>query len=238
MKPFYLLPLVVLLPALSPAQDLSDSAPIAATNGALREMTLFTNDDIPALRPLKWEKGGDLINGRISEKKLHRMRKSTEEIVFFLQDSCLAGSYIFRWHGEYSAERTGPGWMTRFGLKGDFYCDSSYGNISDKRIGTLRILSNDMSPLLGRFAVNNKAFLTVKAVAAVKDNGQYFEFTIEGEEAAPQRVKALLVAARPDQLPYTLVTRKEYLEEARTELVNDRNRMVADLKEKIPLRSA
>jgi len=90
-------------------------------------------------------------------------------------------------------------------------------------------MANDLSPLLDHLVVNNTDFLTIQPATA--GHSEYFEY-----EAATGKIKYWLVTTAHNQLPYTPLSRKEYLQEARTELKNKRDQIVTDLKQRMPVR--
>jgi hypothetical protein len=92
-------------------------------------------------------------------------------------------------------------------------------------------MANDLGPLLDHLVVNNTDFLTIQPAAAGRSDCQYFEY-----ETATGKIKYWLVTAVHNQLPYTPLSRKEYLQEARAELKNKRDQIVADLKQRMPVR--
>ena len=99
----------------------------------------------------------------------------------------------------------------------------------------LTITANDLQPLLGHLAVGHQQFLTMEISPAAKNGGQYFEYTgMDGNVT----VKRWLITTGVDQLPYVAVTRKEYLRAAKIELAARRAAIIAEVKEKVPVRPA
>jgi len=97
----------------------------------------------------------------------------------------------------------------------------------------LTITANDIQPLLGHLAVGHQQFLTMDISPAVKNGGQYFEYTgMDGNVT----VKRWLITTGIDQLPYVAVTRKEYLRAAKIELAGAKATVVAAVKEKVQVR--
>jgi hypothetical protein len=186
-----------------------------------------------------WEKEKDLVNGHISHSKLSRMQHVTKAIMSLLQDSCIAERYCTPvWHGEYFSEKTSPGPHMKFGVSCHFFDQKAH----------LTIMANDIGPLLDHLVVNNQDFLTIKPIVSVKNDCAYFEYdtnnTGDTETAGTKtlRSKSWLVitsdTAGKMKLPYSPVTRKEYLQEARKEINSNKNRIIEDLKHKMPVHSA
>jgi len=163
-----------------------------------------------------WEKQQDHINGRIARTTLDKMRYTTESLAGFLQDSALSiEQYSPVWHGEYFPERSGVASLTRFGLSCSFY------GADGRNKADLLIMANDISPMLGSIVVNNKNFSTLKPAASTNEPTRFW-----------------LVTAGDDHLPYTPISRKEYLQEAIAELAATKEDLISRLKTQIPIRSA
>jgi len=163
-----------------------------------------------------WEKEKDHLNGRIARTTLDRMRLTTETLAGFLQDSALSiEQYSPVWHGEYFPEKSGVASLTRYGLSCSFYGADGH-NKAD-----LLIMANDISPMLGSMVVNNKKFSTVRPAIS-----------------ANEPVRFQLVTTDNDHLPYTPISRKEYLQEATADLAATKEDLISRLKAQIPIRSA
>lgn len=163
-----------------------------------------------------WEKQQDHINGRIARTTLDKMKLTTETLAGFLQDSALSiEQYSPVWHGEYFPEKSGVASLTRFGLSCSFYGADGH-NKAD-----LLIMANDISPMLSTIVVNNKKLSAIRTTTP-----------------SNEPIRFQLVTADNDHLPYTPISRKEYLQEATADLTGTRQEMISRLKAQIPIRSA
>jgi hypothetical protein len=217
MKQFYsLLALAFFFPHFTIAQYIADND--AAIHPLLRH-------EVPV--PRSWEKEQDLVNGHISNSQLSKMKAVTTNLITFFHDSCLTDEQLTPlWHGEYYSEKNSSVTQKKFGAICNFY----------EQKARLSIVANDISPLLDHLVVNNQDFLTIQPVTSVKNNSPYWEYTSDG--APSLFTKVWLVTTGDGQLPYTPVSRKEYLQEARAELTAIRNNVIATWKQKIPVRPA
>jgi Sec-independent protein translocase protein TatA len=223
MKHFYaLLVLFFIFPSLSPAQYSAKSINVS---------TVLTSGEVPVLpSSQKWEKRQDLVNGHISKSKLTRMKNVTDALVSFLHDSCIfEGGYNPLIQSAYFPENTGSGPLMKFGVQFNF----------DDKKARLTIMANDISPLLGHLSVNNQDFFTITIPTTIKSDCPYYEYSAGADDTEERSslTKTWLVTTGNHQLPYTVVTRGEYLREARTELTGIRNGIIADIKQKAPVRS-
>jgi hypothetical protein len=175
----------------------------------------------------EWQKEEDRILGHIRATRLAAMKNTTSSIMSLFHDSILTQGVNPVWHGEYfSAAKDGP--QVHFGVRCAFNNEDNTTSDND-----LTVFANDLSPLLGNLSVNGNNYTTVKAGTTVRGN-QYFEFDMAGD----LHVKAWLVTADSAALPYTPVTRKEYLDQARKELEGLKDVVIADVRGKIPVRTA
>jgi hypothetical protein len=169
----------------------------------------------PARTPREWVKEEDHVNGRIPRTKLAKMQNAADAMVAFLQDSCFSeGSFSPLWHGEYFSEK--------FGIQ----CRS------EDNSSRLAIMANDMSPLLRYLTVNGKEIAGIRPADGVQKDCPYIEYETEDH----LHIITWLVTDRTGLLPYIPVTRREYLQEARAELNNIRNGIIASIKLKTPIR--
>jgi hypothetical protein len=188
----------------------------------------------PAKPAAQWQKEKDLVSGRIGKGQLTKMKAATDALVRFLQDSCLAGTSLQPlYRGEYFAE------------KGTSNLNLKFGNAN------LHILINDFSPLFGHMAANHRDYLVMTPVVANRNGCVYFE---PGARFAPasmdsrsapasmdsssSNTRCWLVTAKPDELPYIPITRKEYLQQVQTDLSATKAQVVAALKVKYAIRPA
>jgi hypothetical protein len=205
-------------------------------------------DDSTKNRPsIHWKKADDEINGKISKIQLAKLKATTETLHTVLQDSIFGAIGLESvWHGEYTANKTGA--VINYGI----YCD--FASTSD-RVATdapagLSITINDFSSLVGHVTLANKDFMTLPIAKGVRNECPYFEFRGEavsdntasrnaasGNAHTPNR-NSWLVTARPDVLPYTPITRKEYLEISIDGLNDNKAHIIADVKGRTPVASA
>jgi hypothetical protein len=220
MKPFYTLLLLFALPLLSPAQDLAVNN-FPATGPTVPTMVSVISQ--------QWVKEADQVKGSIGRSQLAKMKTVTTALVSFLKNSCFSSdSYSPLWHGEYFSARSSAAPLAVFGVDCRFAPDQK---------AELTITANDIAPLLGHLEMGGHHFLTMDMTAAAKNGALYFEQNGTQEDGST-KVRRWLITTGNDRLPYTPVTRKEYLQEARTEVTAIKNSIVADWKQRMPIRSA
>ena len=231
-----------LLPGVSSAQDLAFNI-----EGSFYHATTVKTSAVgtTAVRA-DWSKEEDLVDGSISRAKLAKMKEVTSALVDFLKDSCLGlGSYRSAWHGEYFSAQNSPGGQLKFGMTCRF----------TEQNADLSITANDIQPLLDQVVVNGQHFLTMRiadgggsgvlsftegaAGSGASAAGSGASAAGSGEAAGSGvQTKMWLVTAGNGRLPFTPVSRKEYLVAAKAELTAMVNSIVAGWKLKVPVRSA
>ena len=173
-----------------------------------------------------WQKDNDLIIGHIRGNRLAAMKNTSANIVAFLHESVLTDASL-NWHGEYfPAVNGGP--QVHFGVRCIFNNEDNTTSDND-----LTVFANDLSPLIAHLTVNGTDYTTLKGFTGAQ-GGSRFEFDVENG----LHVKAWLIASDSTTLPYIPVSRKEYLDQARTELEALKEVVVADTRGKIHVRSA
>jgi hypothetical protein len=223
MKQFYaLLSLAFFLPAVCPAQDLAaTNTPVTKNYNWNTRPDSTISREAASHQTQQWDREEDVVNGRIGKAQLSKMKGVNEALIAILRDSCISdGTYNPTWHGEFFSEKTSPGPVLKFGVQCNYTADAH-----------LSIIANDISPLLDHLVVNNTDLLTIQPALAAHSDCRYFEY-----ESTAGKSRYWLVTTAPNLLPYTPVTRKEYLQEARTELKNKKDAIIADLKQKMPVR--
>jgi hypothetical protein len=205
-------------------------------------------DDSTRNKPsIHWKKADDQVNGKINKIELAKLKATTETLHTLLQDSIFGATGLESvWHGEYTADKTGA--LINYGI----YCDftSTADGVATSAPAGLNVTINDFSSLVGHVTLANKDYMTLPIATGVRNECPYFEFradaasdnaasgsTASGNAHTPNR-NSWLVTARPDVLPYTPITRKEYLEISIDGLNDNKARIIADVKGRTPVASA
>ena len=189
------------------------------------------DDDSTKNKPtVHWKKADDESNGKFSKVQLAKLKTITETLQTLLQDSALRTAGLESvWHAEYSADKAGN--LINYGID----CEFGSANAS----AGLAVTINDFSSLVGHITIDNKDYMTLPVTAAVRNQCPYYEFqggTTPENVHTPDR-RSWVVTARPDVLPYMPITRKEYLEISIGWLGDTKAQIIADVKQRTPVRS-
>lgn len=177
-----------------------------------------------------WKKADDEINGRFNRPELTKLRTAAETLHTLLEDSALRTAGLESvWHAQYSADKAGN--LINYGIECDFASANEPANLT--------VTVNDFSSLVGHITLDNKDYMTLPANRAVRNQCPYYAFpggTTPENVHTPNR-NSWVVTARPDMLPYIPVTRKEYLEISIAWLGDTKAEIIADVKQRTPVRS-
>jgi hypothetical protein len=100
----------------------------------------------------------------------------------------------------------------------------------------LSIMANDLGPLMDQIVVNGQHFLTMQVPTSNGDGVlHYADLATDGSGV---QTKMWLISSKKGRLPFTVVSRKEYLIAAKAELTGMVNSIVAGWKMKAPVRPA
>ena len=116
-QPIFMIRLCILAILLISANPIHTSAQDLAVN--LKSVTpafIAGTTPTPAKPAAQWQKEKDLVSGRIGKGQLIKMKAGTDALVRFLQDSCLAGTFLQPlYRGEYFAEKGTSNLNLKFG---------------------------------------------------------------------------------------------------------------------------
>lgn len=170
-----------------------------------------------------WKPESPRINGRIGKKQLAGMQQLTQSIADFFKESVLSDNISIPT------------------LSADYYGDKNSNtrfrftiNCNWKQEGSLTVTANNLSDLLAPLYINNKEYITIQAPTAIRNECPYFETDSPGKTST----KTWMITTGNNQLPYTAITRKEYLQEAKAELSGIIGKITATVQHNMPVRSA
>ncbi len=222
------------------AQNLADNKTPSRVNNTLpvsipgdgdnRSVPAHPANEDPKKAPVRlapWQKADDQTNGNITRVSLAKLKATNTSLVSFLKDSCLADSTLHPvWHGEYTADKPDKKATTvnlSYGIRCIFQQSSS-----------LSIMANDLSPLLKHIEVYSQDYTALVVIPTVRNECPHFEPVAT---TPTTKSKFWLITARPDELPYTVLTRKDYLEKVIASLNTVKQHIIADVKQKAPTRT-
>ena len=219
-----------LLPFLCSAQDLATNNHDTNRQNAVAAAEPAHNHAMLAAETTDsrsdWSKEEDRVLGSISKSKLLKMKGVTNALVDFLKDTCIGeGVYNPIWHGEYFSGKNSPGAQLKFALTCHF----------PDQDAELSITANDVQPLLDEIVVNGQHYMTVRVPSKITDNGIYYA---DAADSGTGQTKMWLISNDKNRLPFIAVSRKEYLNQARAELMSMVNSIIAGWKMKVPVRPA
>ena len=183
-----------------------------------------------------WNKQDDQVTGSINRDILARMKTINNQLIGFLYDSCLDGpAHHGSWHGEFRSDKS-DSTGSRFGIKCSF-----------PAAATLEITANNLSPLMRPVTVYGHEYNALIPTKTVRNGCPYFEPPYQaegamvvairtGEKNAPQ-INTWLVTAHTGDLPYTPMSRKEFLGAMSISLKANKDALIGTIKEKNHVRT-
>lgn len=146
------------------------------------------------------------------------------------------------WCGAYYSNKGNVFPLYKYEMRAGFYT-GPIGNLNEEpgKEARFAITANDLSVLQQGFELNGNSYLSIRPLKALYQGILCTTFTNEKEEGdaeAPGRLTRAWLVSYADQLPYTPISRREYLETAKKEIVSDKDRLKEDLKQRIPVKTA
>lgn len=230
---------ILACPCFIHAQNLADNkAPAPRTNNNLPVSIPADGDNKPTpvsptnedpkkapARLAPWQKAEDQTNGSINRISLAKLKATNTSLVSFLKDSCLADPALHPvWHGEYTADKADKKAAT-VSLSYGIRCNFTQSSI-------LSIMANDLSPLLRHIEVYGQDYTALVVIPTIRNECPHFE-----PAASTTKTKLWLITTTSDELPYTVLTRKDYLEKVIVSLNTTKQHIIADVKQKAPTRT-
>jgi len=195
----------------------------------------------PVLQDLKWQKQEDYTESRLPAKLYGEMKKIVGSLSSWLQLGCtdaLEGSPV--WCGAYFSNKGNAVPLYKYEMRAGFY-NGQAGNLNDEpgKEGRFVITANDLSSLQQPFEINGNAYLSVRPLRLVYQGIRCDSFSTEKEEGESQgRLTRSWLVSYAESLPYTLISREEYLEAAKKEIHADKDKLKEELRQRIPVKTA
>jgi len=195
----------------------------------------------PILQGAQWQKQEDYAEQHLPGKQFGEMKKIVSSLASWLQLACTDSlTCTPAWCGAYFSNKTNAFPLFKYEMRAGFYA-GDVGNLHGEpgNEGRFVITANDLSVMQQTFQLNGSPYLSIRPSASLYQGILYNEFANEKEDtgSAARFTRAWLVSYA-DRLPYTVISRREYLEAATKEILADKERMRDDLKQRIPVKSA
>ncbi|WP_431215411.1 hypothetical protein ACQ86N_12350 [Puia sp. P3] len=193
-----------------------------------------------------WQKEDDRLTGSISRIQLTGFKTINTSLINYLHDSCLTGE-AFRptWRGDFKAEKSGTSIHLRFGIRCRFPATGAASDDMARPAATMSIIANDLSALTGQVSVYGKDYTSLIPSKGVRNDCPYFELASRPVAHPTEDTRGdgfahsglWLITAGPDDLPYTLLSRRDYLEQVKASLGVNKETIIKGIKAKDQVRS-
>jgi hypothetical protein len=200
----------------------------------------------PFLISAPWQKEDDRTTGSISRIQLNSFKTINSGLINYLHDSCLTGE-AFRptWRGDFRSEKSGTTLNMRFGIHCRFPAAGAASDDMTRPGATLSIIANDLSSLTGQVSVYGKDYTSLSPSKGIRNDCPYFELASRAALHPTEDVRGdgfphsgiWLITANNDDLPYTVLSRKDFLEQVKASLNKNKETMITGIKAKVQVRS-
>ena len=194
----------------------------------------------PLVTTTAWQKQDDYMESRLPGKVVTEMKKVVGSLASWAQRSGVDSlGCTPAWCGAYFSNKANAFPLFRYEMRSAFFTgETSALNAEPGKGSSLVITANDLTVLQQTFSLNGNDYLSLPAMQQTYDGVQYAEWVAEKEEASAVRQTRAWVVSYAGRMPYSILCRKEYLEEAKKEISADKQRLKEDLLQRIPVKTA
>jgi hypothetical protein len=187
-----------------------------------------------------WQKQEDYMESRVSGKLNSEMKKIVGGLAAWAQQTSLDSlACTPAWCGAYFGARSNVFPLLQYEMRAGFFAgDAGVLHAGRGKESRLVVTVNDLAGLQQTFSLNGNDYVSLPPMQETYEGVRYSEVVGEKEEAEESTRTRTWLITYAGQLPYTVLSRKEYLEEAKKEIAADKQRLKEDLQQRIPVKSA
>ncbi|HWK07358.1 MAG TPA: hypothetical protein VNS58_27185 [Puia sp.] len=188
-----------------------------------------------------WQRQDDYTESHLPGKLVTEMKKTVTGLASWLQQSSPDSlAYTPAWCGAYYSNKDNVVPIFRHELRAGFYTGEA-GSLSAEpgREGRFVITANDFGTLQRPFDLNGHSYLSLPPMRTLYQGIRYSDSVTHPEDPTLSgRVSRVWLISNTDSLPYTVISRQEYLKESLLEIASDKQNLKVDLQQRIPVKSA
>jgi hypothetical protein len=187
-----------------------------------------------------WQKQDDYLESRLPGKFAAEMKKMVGGLATWAQRSGVDSlGCTPAWCGAYFSNKTNVFPLFKYEMRAGFYTgDIGALNAEPGKESRLVITMNDLSVLQQTFTLNGNDYLSLPAMQQQYDGVMYGQWTGSKEDSSDTRQTKVSLITYAGRLPYSILNRKQYLEQAEKEIAADKQRLKEDLQQRIPVKNA
>ncbi|HVU56172.1 MAG TPA: hypothetical protein VHD83_14000 [Puia sp.] len=192
---------------------------------------------VPLVTTTPWQKQEDYMASRVSGKLATEMKRTVGGLASWAQRSGVDSlGCTPAWCGAYFSNKVNAFPLFKYEMRAGFYTGKpGVLNADAGKESRLVITANDLSVLQQTFTLDGNEYLSLPSLTQQYDGIQYGEWKEDPVDARQTKVFLITYAGR---LPFTILSRKQYLEEAKKEIAADKLRLKEDLQQRIPVKTA
>ncbi|MDO6431498.1 hypothetical protein Q4E93_12915 [Flavitalea sp. BT771] len=194
----------------------------------------------PLVTTTAWQKQEDYMESRLPGKLVTEMKKTVGSLASWAQRSGVDSlGCTPAWCGAYFSNKTNAFPLFKYEMRSAFFTgEVGFLNAGAGKGSSLVITANDLAILQQTFSLNGNDYLSLPAMQQTHDGVQYAEWMTEKDETAEARRARSWVISYAGRMPYSILSRKQYLEEAKKEIAADKQKLKEDLLQRIPVKTA
>ena len=189
----------------------------------------------------QWQRQDDYTESHLPGKLITEMKKTITGLATWLQQSSPDSlAYVPAWCGAYYSNKDNVVPLFKHELRAGFYTGETGSlNAEPGREGRFVITVNDFGTLQRSFDLNGHSYLSLPSMRELYQGIRYSDSITHPEDTSLiGRVSRTWLISNTDSLPYTFISRQEYLKEALQEIASDKQNLKTDLQQRIPVKSA
>jgi len=192
---------------------------------------------VPLVTTTPWQKQEDYMESRLPGKLATEMKKIVGSLASWAQQSAVDSMGCTpAWCGAYYSNKANTFPLFKYEMRAGFYTGDMGALDADAgKESRLVITANDLSLLQQTFTLDGNDYLSLPSLTQQYDGIEYGEW--KGDTVDARQTKAFLLSYA-GRLPFTILSRKQYLEEAKKEIAADKLRLKEDLQQRIPVKTA
>ena len=194
----------------------------------------------PLLTTTPWQKQDDYLETRLSGKLGAEMKKIVGGLAAWAQQAGVDSlGCTPAWCGAYYSNKSNVFPLFKYEMRAGFFTgDMGMLTATPGKEGRFVITANDLSTLQQTFSLNGHDYISLPSMQEVYGGVFYREAVVLEEESGEPRQTRSWLITRAGESPYTILSRKDYLEAAIGEIAADKQKVKEDLQQRIPVKTA
>ena len=200
---------------------------------------LAQNAKAPVISVSQWKKQDDYMEERLPGKVHGEIKKIIDGLASWMQQGYMdAQGCTPAWSGAYFSNKSNTFPLFRYEMRAGFYSENAASAEPGKE-SRFTITVNDLSTLQQAFLLDGNSYGLLSPMKQLYNGVRYNETINAKDDTVPaSRMTRNWLISYSDSLPYTFVSRKEYLQLAKKEISADKESLRQQMMQLMPVKSA